>query len=126
MVNRSFFARDTLLVAEQLIGCRLIRNVPEYNSNIIVQINETEAYKGSEDAASHAYRGVTPRNQVMFASPGLLYVYFTYGMHFCMNIVCETDGVAGAVLLRGAVAIEGLSTIRELRGGRDKLPDKQL
>jgi DNA-3-methyladenine glycosylase len=125
-LDRNFFARDTLTVAAQLIGCRLVRRLPGENGNIIVRIDETEAYKGSTDAASHAYRGVTPRNQVMFGPPGNLYVYFTYGMHYCMNIVTESDGVPGAVLLRGAVAIEGIDIIRHLRSRKSTPADKQL
>ncbi len=125
-MDRDFFSRDTLDVARDLIGCQLIRYLPAYDAPIIVTINETEAYKGSDDAASHAYRGITPRNRPMFGPPGILYVYFTYGMHYCMNIVTERDGVAGAVLLRGAIATQGIELIRQLRSGKTRPSDKQL
>jgi DNA-3-methyladenine glycosylase len=125
-MERDFFTRDTRDVARDLIGCRLIRYLSNYDAPIIVTINETEAYKGSDDAASHAYRGITPRNRPMFGPPGILYVYFTYGMHYCMNIVTERDGVAGAVLLRGAIATQGIELIRQMRSGKTRPSDKQL
>ncbi len=113
---RSFFTRDSCLVAEQLIGCYLVRHLPDVaDSPLIVRISETEAYKGSEDAASHAFRGPTARNQVMFETPGKLYVYFTYGMHYCMNIVTESPGIAGAVLIRAAEPIQGVAIMRQFR-----------
>lgn len=104
-LTKDFFERDTVEVAKELIGCTLIRRCGETEAAAI--ITETEAYKGFEDAASHAFRGMTPRNKVMFGEPGRLYVYFTYGMHHCMNIVTEKEGVAGAVLLRAAVPLQG-------------------
>jgi DNA-3-methyladenine glycosylase len=125
-MKRDFFTRDTLDVARDLIGCQLIRYLPNNDAPIIVTIHETEAYKGSDDAASHAFRGITPRNRPMFGPPGVLYVYFTYGMHYCMNIVTEPDGVAGAVLLRGAIATQGIDLIRQLRSGKTRPADKQL
>jgi DNA-3-methyladenine glycosylase len=75
-------------------------------------ITETEAYKGYEDPASHAYRGLTPRNKLMFGEVGKLYVYFVYGMHFCMNIVAHRQGEVGAILLRAGAALEGQEIIR--------------
>jgi DNA-3-methyladenine glycosylase len=120
-MDRSFLEQDTLCAAEQLIGCYLVRRTEQ--GVIVVQITETEAYKGAEDPASHAYRGVTPRNRAMFGEAGRLYVYFTYGMHYCMNVVAHAPGAAGAVLLRAARPVEGLDLIRAHRRGA---PDRQL
>ena len=86
------------------------------------RIVEVEAYR-SDDPASHTFRGRTPRNATMFGHGGFLYVYFTYGMHFCANIVTSTDGDGQAVLLRAALPLCGLDLMRERRGGR---PDTQL
>ncbi|WP_284641792.1 DNA-3-methyladenine glycosylase [Paenibacillus silviterrae] len=113
--------QDTVEVARQLIGCHLVRRTPQ--GNIRVKLTETEAYRGSDDPASHAYRGRTPRNHLMFGEAGRLYVYFIYGMHHCMNIVAHRSGEVGAVLLRGGWPIEGIELLRENRPG---VPDRQL
>jgi DNA-3-methyladenine glycosylase len=110
---RAILEQDTVWAAEQLLGCQLIRKTPQ--GIIRLQITETEAYKGNEDPASHAYRGLTPRNQLMFGEVGTLYVYFIYGMHFCMNIVAHRQGGVGAILLRAGEALEGLDIIRANR-----------
>ncbi len=112
------FTRDQLSltvdrVAVSLLGATLRRT--DADGTVAVRITEVEAYGGiGEDAASHAHRGVTPRNTVMFESPGLLYVYFVYGMHWCVNVVCSPVGVGAAVLVRAGEVIEG----EELAWGR--------
>jgi DNA-3-methyladenine glycosylase len=102
-------------VARDLIGCALLVDAggPEA---VTARIVETEAYLGLQDPASHAFRGPTPRAAIMFGPPAHLYVYFTYGMHHCANIVTEVDGVAGAVLLRAASVEEGRDTVAARRG----------
>jgi DNA-3-methyladenine glycosylase len=114
-LDKAWLEQDTVEVAQRLIGCHLIRKTAE--GTITVQITETEAYKGSDDPASHAFRTVTPRNQLMFGEVGRLYVYFIYGMHFCMNVVAHQPGEVGAVLLRAGKPLEGIELIRLNRPG---------
>ena len=102
-------------VAPRLLGAELRRG------GVAVRLTEVEAYGGTEDPGSHAYRGRTPRNAVMFGPPGRLYVYFTYGMHHCCNVVCGPQGEPGAVLLRAGEIVEGLELARTRRpGARDR------
>ncbi len=103
---RAFFERPTETLARALVGKLLVRRAPA-GAPIVARITEVEAYLGERDAASHARRGPTPRAAIMFGPPGHLYVYLIYGVHHCMNIVAETDGVAGAVLIRAATVLSG-------------------
>jgi DNA-3-methyladenine glycosylase len=114
---RAFYARPTTTVARDLLGKLLIRRDAAGDVARAARIVEVEAYLGERDAASHARRGPTPRAAIMFGPPGMLYVYLIYGMHHCMNVVTETDGVAGAVLLRAAAPVFGFApTPRPLTG----------
>lgn len=98
LLDRSELAVDVLPAAERLLGCTLEADTEQ--GPVAVRLVEVEAYRGADDPASHCFRGRTPRNAVMFGPAGHLYVYFVYGMHFCANVTCLVDGVAGAVLLR--------------------------
>jgi DNA-3-methyladenine glycosylase len=113
-LKRSFFARPSVVVARELIGCYLTFG------SLVVRIVETEAYMGDgSDPASHAHNGETPRNRVMFGPPAHLYVYRSYGIHFCANVVCG-DKPPQAVLLRAAEPVKGEAIMRKNRGlGRE-------
>jgi DNA-3-methyladenine glycosylase len=111
---RGFFERYTPTVARALLGTRLVRIVGGRRlSGIIV---ETEAYRGRRDPASHAFRGLTGRNRVMFGEAGHAYVYFTYGNHWMLNITTEKEGIPGAVLIRAIEPSEGAPVMRKNRG----------
>jgi DNA-3-methyladenine glycosylase len=110
-LTRAFLARPVLEVAPELLGCTVS------HAGVTVRLTEVEAYDGSNDPGSHAFRGQTPRNQVMFGEPGGLYLYFTYGMHWCANVVCGPAGAASAVLLRAGEVVGGLDVARARRAG---------
>lgn len=123
-VSRRFLSSDSASVAQSLLGCRLVRILDDA-TRVSGTIVETEAYVGVEDRASHAYAGRrSPRNESMYARPGTAYVYFTYGMHYCMNVVCGTVGEPVAVLLRALEPVEGLEHMRLRRG--QKIADTGL
>jgi DNA-3-methyladenine glycosylase len=117
LLPREFYDRSTLKVARELIGARLVRVLDEHK--LVGLITETEAYVGEKDLASHARAGRTPRTVVMFGEPGHAYVYFTYGNHWMLNVVCEEEGTAGAVLIRAIQPVQGVGIILERRSGRD-------
>ena len=114
MLGREFFARPTVEVARDLLGCRLVVD-PGSPAEVVATLVEVEAYLGLDDPASHAHRGPTPRAAIMFGAPGHLYVYLSYGVHHCANLVTESHGVAGAVLLRSAHVESGEETVRARR-----------
>jgi len=116
-LRRAFYARSSLEVAPDLLGRLLVRRTEE-GEPLVARIVECEAYR-EDDPASHSFRGRTPRNAVMFGPPGHLYVYFTYGMHYCMNVVTGTEGAGSAVLLRAAEPLRGLDRMAAARGVHD-------
>jgi DNA-3-methyladenine glycosylase len=107
---RSFYAHESVELAPELLNKLLVHRHPQAG-RLVARIVEVEAYCGSDDPGSHAYRGPTRRNATMFGPPGHLYVYFTYGMHWCANVVAHRDDDASAVLLRAAAPLEGLAVM---------------
>ncbi len=103
--NRPALSRPATAVAPELLGCRLVSDVG--GERVVVRLTEVEAYDGADDPGSHAYRGKTARNAVMFGPPGHAYVYFVYGMHWCVNLVCGPAGTASAILLRAGEVVTG-------------------
>lgn len=114
VLTRDFFERPAAEVAPELLGCVLERETAE--GVVAVRLTEVEAYEGTTDPASHAYRGRTERTATMFGPGGHAYVYFTYGMHFCVNLVCRRGGAAAAVLLRAGEVVAGVELARRRRG----------
>jgi DNA-3-methyladenine glycosylase len=109
LFDRAFLERPSVEVAPELLGAII------HGRGVSVRLTEVEAYLGELDPGSHAFRGKTIRNSVMYGEPGHLYTYFTYGMHVCANVVCSPDGIATAVLLRAGEVVDGIETARERR-----------
>ena len=114
LIPREFLSRPAQEVAPDLLGCVFEHETAD--GLVAVALTEVEAYAGEADPASHAYRGRTGRNAVMYGPAGHAYVYFTYGMHFCVNVVCMPPGTASAVLLRAGQVIAGEELARARRG----------
>ena len=110
-LTRAFFREDVLDVAPALLGATIT------HAGVTIRLTEVEAYDGANDPGSHAHRGRTPRNAVMFGPAGHLYVYFTYGMHWCANVVTGTEGEASAVLLRAGEVVDGHEVAAARRAG---------
>ena len=117
-LKESFFNRDTVQVARDLLGKELVRLKGEIRISGI--ISETEAYRGEDDLACHARAGRTPRQEIMFGPPGRAYIYFLYGMHWMLNFVTERDGSPGAVLIRAIKPLDGMDIISRRRNGRPR------
>ncbi|HVE80724.1 MAG TPA: DNA-3-methyladenine glycosylase [Candidatus Dormibacteraeota bacterium] len=116
MLNEELYSQDAVTLAQNLLGCELVHKTPDgITAGIIV---ETEAYR-QDDEASHSFNGQTPRNSIMFGAGGRAYVYFTYGMHYCMNVVCGGEGFAEAVLIRALEPIEGTELMKRRRNTDD-------
>jgi len=115
ILPREFYLKNTVTVAKNLLGKRIVRKIGRCEiSGIII---ETEAYRHKDDPASHAFREITDRNKVMFGDVGMAYVYFTYGMHYCFNVVAKNSKIkAGAVLIRAIQPEKGIKIIQENRG----------
>jgi DNA-3-methyladenine glycosylase len=115
VLPRTFYARDPLDLAPLLLNKVLVHDEPGVG-RLAVRLVEVEAYRGSADPGSHGYRGMTARTTTMFGPPGHIYVYFTYGMHWCANVVARHEpGDAGAVLLRAAIPLDGIEVMRSRR-----------
>ncbi len=117
VVPADFYLDRPEVVARDLLGKLIIRKIGR--QRLVGRIVETEAYLGLDDPASHSFAGLTARNSVMFGPPGRAYVYFIYGMHYCLNVSCEPDGQAGGVLFRALEPVSGMAEMARLRG----LPD---
>lgn len=117
LLSRAFFNRDPPLVARELLGKLIVRT--EHGRVLAGRIVEVEAYLGADDLAAHASAGLTARNSVLFGPPGYCYVYFIYGMYYCLNISCLPDGEAGGVLIRALEPLYGLKEMAQARGLRN-------
>ncbi|MGB5849562.1 MAG: DNA-3-methyladenine glycosylase [Ignavibacteriaceae bacterium] len=123
-LNKNFYKRDLLTVAKELLGKILVKK--DGNKILAGRVVEVEAYNGETDAAAHSFTGKTKGNEVMFKEGGLLYVYFTYGVHHCCNIVTGIEGKGTAVLIRAVEPAEGAETMIQNRFKRELLNDKEI
>jgi DNA-3-methyladenine glycosylase len=123
-IPEKFYTRDLHTVAKELLGKHFLRKT----GSIILsgKIVEVEAYDGSVDESSHSYRGMTKRNEVMFGGGGLLYVYFTYGMHYCANVVAGKKRDGKAILIRAIEPVDGITTMAINRYGRNEFSQKEF
>lgn len=122
-LKRPFYTRELLTVAKELLGKILVKN--DGKVTLSGKIVEVEAYDGSIDEAAHTFTGKTKRNEIMFGMGGFLYVYFTYGAHFCSNVVTGKEGEGTAVLIRALEPVEGIHEMIHNRFGRDLLKEKE-
>jgi DNA-3-methyladenine glycosylase len=123
-LNKNFYKRELLTVAIELLGKVLVKK--DGNNILAGRIVEVEAYNGETDAAAHTFKGKTKRNEVMFNEGGLLYVYFTYGAHYCCNVVTGIEGKGTAVLIRAVEPSAGIEIMIQNRFKRDFLNDKEI
>lgn len=122
-LSQKFYQRDSVIVAQELLGKVFVRKLN--NQLFYLKITETEAYRGKDDQASHTFNGKTPRNSVMFLPGGHLYVYFTYGKHFCANVVTGPENQGDAVLLRGMEPLNNLEILSQNRFSKSELTNKE-
>ena len=123
-LKRAFYTKDVLTVANELLGKVLVKN--EHGKIFSGRIVEVEAYDGRTDKAAHTYGGKTKRNEVMFNEGGYLYVYLSYGVYFCCNVVTGTEGNGTAILIRAVEPLEGIERMKMNRFGKKKLNEKEL
>src|SRR5579862_1513747 len=117
---RAFYARDPRRVSRSLLGKILVRHTT--HEHLTARIVEVEAYLGAEDPAAHSAAGRTARNAVLFGPPGYAYVYFIYGNHYCLNVSCLPDGVAGGILFRALEPLSGIEAMARSRGLSARVP----
>lgn len=122
-LKKNFYIRDTLLIAKKLLGKIFVKN--DGKNLLAGRIVEVEAYHGKDDLAAHSYIGKTERNKIMFEEGGYLYVYFTYGVHFCCNVVTEKEGIGSAVLIRAIEPIHGIDIMATNRFGKKLINEKE-
>ena len=124
-LKKDFYNRNVLIVAKELLGKYLVYESKDADQKLVGKIVETEAYDGSVDEAAHTFRGKTERNKIMFEEGGYLYVYFTYGVHYCSNIVTGKREEGNAVLLRAMEPIEGIKYFATNRFGKNLVSEKE-